>query len=65
MNEETVRTLELELISRKENYFCITCGGMEEKTIFVLVEKQTRAIVTYMGVTNEKHFMCVFCQRKK
>lgn len=65
MNKKVIRTIELELISRPENYFCLTCGGMEEKTTFVLVEKGSRAIVTYMGVTNGEHFMCVFCQRKK
>lgn len=65
MNEQVIRTIEFELISRKETYYCVTCGGTEESTTFVLVEKQTRAIVTYMGITNENYFICTFCRRKK
>lgn len=65
MKEQIVRTIELELISRPQTYFCLTCGGRQEKTTFVLVEKGTGAIVTHMGIINDEHFICTFCRRKK
>ena len=64
MDEQVIRTIELELISRPGNYYCTTCGNVVESVTFVLLEKKSRAIVTYMGITSEKHFICASCVRK-
>ena len=66
MNEQIVRTVELELICKTEYYYCINCGksGIEAPT-FLLIEKKSKHIVAYKGFGKGEHFLCAVCEKNK
>ena len=62
---EDIVTLELQLISRLEKYYCTTCGEVFEAKTFLMVEMESGAIVAYVGTRNNEHFMCKECKKKR
>ncbi len=64
MEKELIKTIELQLLSKLENYYCMTCDTVVEAKTFLMVEKGTQAIVHYMG-SDDKNFICNACLARK